>query len=207
LGSSRRTAHLSPPVDYRRRMRVYGTVGLAGSGKGELAAVARDEGIPVVTMGDVIRQACRDRGLDPTEDHGTVAKALREENGPAAIAERSLPMVRESVDGESEIVVVDGLRSMVEVEAFREAFGEAFEIVSVEAPFELRAERLAERGRDASDGDLEALRARDERELEFGMGKVMDTADYRIENTDTLESFRARVHELLLESPNVDSVQ
>jgi len=188
-------------------MRVLGTVGLAGSGKGELATVAHEHDIPVVTMGDVIRQACRDRGLDPAENHGTVAKALREENGPAAIAEQSLPMVREAVDGDAETVVVDGLRSMVEVEAFREAFGESFEIVSVEAPFDLRAERLADRGRDASDGDLEALRDRDERELDFGMGEVMDAADYRIENTDTLESFRARVHELLLDAPDVDSIQ
>jgi len=189
-------------------MRVFGTVGLAGSGKGELAEVAHDEGIPVVTMGDVIRQACRDRGLDPAEDHGTVAKALREEHGPAAIAERSLPMVRAAVDDEdAETVVVDGLRSMVEVEAFREEFGEAFEIVSVEAPFELRAERLAERGRDASDSDLEALRDRDERELDFGMGEVMEAADHRIENTDTLESFRARARELLANAPNLDPSQ
>ncbi|MFW5978408.1 MAG: AAA family ATPase [Halohasta sp.] len=177
-------------------MRVFGTVGLPGSGKGELAAVAREEGIPVVTMGDVIRQACRDRGRDPATDHGAVAKALREENGPAAIAEESLPLVREAVD-ETDTVVVDGLRSMVEVEAFREAFGEDFRIVSVEAPFDLRAERLAERGRDASDGDLEALRARDERELSFGMGEVMDAADYRIDNTDSLEAFKDRVRDLL----------
>jgi len=186
-------------------MRVVGTVGLPGSGKGELAAVARKAGIPVVTMGDVIRQACRDRGRDPSTDHGEVAKALREENGPAAIAERSLPLVREAVsETDTNTVVVDGLRSMVEVEAFRESFGESFLIVSIEAPFNLRAERLADRGRDSSDSDLEALRARDERELGFGMGEVMEAADVRIENTDSLEAFRSRVRELLLES-NGDS--
>lgn len=179
-------------------MRVVGTVGLPGSGKGELAAVARDAGIPVVTMGDVIRQACRDRGRDPATDHGAVAKALREEHGPAAIAERSLPLIQEALEeADGDTVVIDGLRSMVEVETFREAFGEAFRIVSIEAPFDLRAERLAERGRDSSDEDLEALRARDERELGFGMGAVMEAADVRIDNTDSLEAFRTRVHELL----------
>ena len=59
-------------------MNVYGFVGLPGSGKSEAAAVARDLGIPVVTMGDVIRQECRDRGLDPATEHGRVAQALRE---------------------------------------------------------------------------------------------------------------------------------
>ncbi|ATW88956.1 dephospho-CoA kinase [Halohasta litchfieldiae] len=182
-------------------MRVVGTVGLPGSGKGELAAVAREEGLSVVTMGDVIRQACRDRGRDPSTDHGTVAKALREEHGPAAIAERSLPLVRDAVEEtDTDTVLVDGLRSMVEVDAFRDAFGDEFRIVSIEAPFDLRAERLAERGRDGSDSDLEQLRARDQRELDFGMGEVMDAADYRIDNTDSLDAFRTTARELLVES-------
>ncbi|MFB6189243.1 MAG: AAA family ATPase [Halapricum sp.] len=178
-------------------MRVIGTVGLAGSGKGEAAEVARDLSIPVVTMGDVIRQECRDRGLDPATHHGEVAKALREEHGPAAIAERSLPIVREALE-DSETVVVDGIRSDVEVAAFRDAFGADFELVSIEAPFEMRAERVDVRGRDASvEEGGESLRDRDERELGFGMGDAMEMADLRIENTDSLESFRERVRTLL----------
>jgi Dephospho-CoA kinase len=179
-------------------MHILGTVGLPGSGKGEFAAVAREADIPVVTMGDVIRQACRDRGLDPADNHGDVAKALREENGPAAIAEASLPHVRDHLDdGGDDTVVVDGLRSMVEVEAFTNEFGDDFAVVSIEAPFDLRAERLDERGRDDTDTDLEALRERDERELGFGMGDVMEHADYQINNTGTLAEFREQARELL----------
>ena len=151
-------------------MTVIGIVGLPGSGKSEAAAVAREAGVPVVTMGDVIRQECRDRGLDPATEHGTVAKALREENGPAAIAERSLPIIEDAREG-SDTVVVDGIRSDVEVETFRDAFGEDFLLVEVDAPFELRAERLDLRGRDASEDEGgESLEDRDERELGFGMG-------------------------------------
>jgi dephospho-CoA kinase len=54
-------------------MTVIGIVGLPGSGKSEAADVAAEMGVPVVTMGDVIRAACRERGLDPATDHGTVA--------------------------------------------------------------------------------------------------------------------------------------
>lgn len=165
-------------------MRVMGTVGLPGSGKGEAAAVARYAGVPVVTMGDVIREACRDRGLDPAEHHGEVARALREENGPAAIAERSLPTIETELEG-SDTVLVDGLRSEIELDRFRDAFGDAFALVSVEAPFETRADRLLDRARDDTDLDREALRQREERELGFGMGEVMDRADVVIENTDT----------------------
>ncbi|MFB6196432.1 MAG: AAA family ATPase [Haloplanus sp.] len=177
-------------------MKVLGTVGLPGSGKGEAAEVAREVGVPVVTMGDVIRTACRNRGLDPAEHHGSVARQLREEEGPAAIAERSLPRIESALE-ESDTVLVDGLRSPVEADRFEAAFGDAFVLVSIEAPFETRAERLSARGRDASDIDREALRERERRELGFGMGDVMDRADVTIENTGSLDAFRERIRKLL----------
>jgi dephospho-CoA kinase len=177
-------------------MRVIGTVGLAGSGKGEFAAVAEELDIPVVTMGDVIRAECRNRGLDPAEHHGEIAQALREENGPAAIAEESLPHIEE-VLAEADTVLVDGIRSGVEVDAFEERFDEAFVLVSVEAPFELREQRIGDRGRDKVDEDGESLAARDERELGFGLDEAMARADITIENTGTLEEFRTRVREVL----------
>ncbi|MFD1633538.1 AAA family ATPase [Haloplanus ruber] len=177
-------------------MKVLGTVGLPGSGKGEAATVAREAGVPVVTMGDVIREACRDRGLDPDEHHGAVATALREEGGAAAIAERSLPRI-EAALAESGTVLVDGLRSPAEVDRFEAAFGDAFVLVSVEAPFETRASRLADRGRDGSDVDRDALREREQRELGFGMDEVMNQADVTVENTGSLTAFHDRIRDLL----------
>ncbi|SDX77155.1 AAA family ATPase [Halobellus clavatus] len=177
-------------------MKVIGTVGLPGSGKGEAAAVAREADVPVVTMGDVIREACRERGFDPAEHHGEMARTLREEDGPAAIAERSLPLIESELE-RRDAVLVDGLRSDVELDRFREAFGEDFLLVSIEAPFEIRAERLLDRARDDSDLDREALRHREERELGFGMGEVMDRADVVIRNTDTLAAFRDRIRAVL----------
>ncbi|WP_276260094.1 AAA family ATPase [Haloglomus litoreum] len=175
-------------------MRVIGTVGLAGSGKGEFAAVAREAGVPVVTMGDVIRAECRDRGLDPADHHGEVAQALRAEHGPAAIAERSLPLIREAL-ADHDAVLVDGLRSDVEVDAFEDAFGDAFSLVSVEAPYDVREERITSRGRDNT--DRETLAERDARELGFGMGHAMDRADLVVENVDSLERLRERARAVI----------
>lgn len=180
-------------------MTVTGIVGLPGSGKSEAAAVARELGVPVVTMGDVIREACRDRGLDPATHHGEVAKTLREENGPAAIAERTLPLIEDAREG-ANTVLVDGIRSDVEVETFEAAFGDGFRLLAVEAPFETRAERLDLRGRDAGDDEGgESLAERDERERSFGMGAAIDDADVTIENTDSLEAFKDRIRRLLRE--------
>jgi len=183
--------------DAERERAVVGIVGLPGSGKSEAATVAEELGVPVVTMGDVIRAACRERGLDPATHHGQVAKQLRAENGPAAIAEASLPSIEEEL-ADSGLVLVDGIRSDVEVERFETAFGDVFTLVSVETPFETRAERLDVRGRDAdSDEGGESLAERDERELEFGMGEAIDRAEITLENTGSLESFHDRVRELL----------
>jgi len=177
-------------------MTVIGTVGLPGSGKGEAAEVARAMDIPVVTMGDVVRQACRDRGLEPETHHGDVAQQLREEDGETAIAERSLPTIRDHLS-ESDVVLVDGLRSPAEVDRFQTAFGDEFLLVSIEAPFELRADRLRSRGRELTDEDETELKKRERRELDFGMGDVMEMADVTLENTDDLETFHDRVRELL----------
>jgi dephospho-CoA kinase len=146
-------------------------------------------------MGDVVRSETEKRGLPP-EEHGSVARALRDEDGPAAIAKRSLPMIEEYLET-NETCVVDGLRSGVEVDVFEAAFGDDFTLVSVEAPFEVRAERLAERGRDLTDEDRDALLEREQRELEFGMDEAMDRADVVINNTDSLAAFRTRVRRVL----------
>ncbi|WP_121743917.1 AAA family ATPase [Natronorubrum halophilum] len=186
-------------------MHVIGTVGLPGSGKGEAATVARENGIPVVTMGDVVRQETADRGLDPTKDHGKVAQALRDENGPAAIAERSLPMIEDRLE-DHETVLVDGIRSGTEVDAFETRFGEAFTLVSIEAPFETRAERVDARGRDVSEDDGgEGLAARDERERGFGMDDAMERADVVIENTDSLEAFHERIRTIVRDGSETES--
>ncbi|SEQ85441.1 AAA family ATPase [Natrinema salaciae] len=178
-------------------MHVIGTVGLPGSGKGEAATVAREDGIPVVTMGDVVRQETADRGLDPAKDHGKVAQALRDENGPAAIAERSLPMIEDRLETH-ETVLVDGIRSGTEVDVFEEAFNDAFTLVSIEAPFEVRAERIDERGRDVGEADGgESLAARDERERGFGMDDAMARATVVIENTGSLEAFHEEIRSIV----------
>lgn len=170
-------------------------MGLPGSGKSEAAAVAEELGVPVVIMGDVIRQECRDRGLDPAEHHGRIAQTLREENGPGAIAERSLPIIRDHLE-DSDVVLVDGIRSGVEVEAFREAFDGAFTLVEVYAPYDLRRERIEGRGR-PGDVDGESLAEREEREKGFGMDEAIEAADVRVENTGSLEAFHERVADLL----------
>ncbi len=171
-------------------MTVYATVGYPGSGKGEAAAVARELAVPVVRMGDVVRAVTRSWGLPRREDLlGQVASQLREREGADAIAARSLPLVRAVHDAYGR-VLIDGIRGAVEIERFRTALGEDFSLIAIQAPFEVRLERVNARNRDGTAPDAADLRRRDERERGYGMDDAIEAADIIVDNTDTLDAYR-----------------
>jgi len=177
-------------------MRVIGVVGLPASGKGEFSRIAAGMGIPVVVMGDVIREAVRAAGLPETDQTmGSVANALRKEGGMAAIAERSLPAIEAQ---DSDVVLVDGIRGDAEVRLFREHFPEFF-LVGVDAPFATRLSRLSARMRNDDVQDAEDLIARDSREISWGLGRALALADTLIMNDGSMEEFEEKVRDLLSE--------
>jgi dephospho-CoA kinase len=177
-------------------LKIIAFVGMPGSGKSAAADVAREMGIPVVVMGDVIREEAARRGLEPTDRNlGNVGNDLRDKEGPDAIATRCLAKIRAT----GTPVVVEGIRSRSEVDLFRES-SDDFELVEVFVPDEIRLDRIASRGRsdDANDRDLaKAVADRDARELSWGMGEAIRAADLRIENAGGVEEFRGRVREVL----------
>ncbi len=178
-------------------MKIIGFVGMPGSGKSAAADVARDLKIPVVVMGDVIREEAARRNLEPTDRNlGAVGNDLREKEGPAAIAARCLEKIREMA---APMVVVEGIRSKFEVDLFRRS-SNGFQLIEVFVPDEIRLARIASRGRsdDANDRDLaKAVADRDARELSWGMGEAIRAADLRIENAGGVAEFRGRVREVL----------
>jgi len=174
-----------------------GFVGMPGSGKSVAADVARKLNIPVVVMGDVIREEAARRGLDPTDKNlGAVGNNLRNKEGPDAIAARCLAKIRET---KAPVVVVEGIRSKSEVDLFRKS-SNGFQLIEVFVPDEVRLARIRSRGRsdDANESDLaKAVASRDSRELGWGMGEAIRAADLRIENSGSVEVFEARVREIL----------
>jgi predicted RNA binding protein with dsRBD fold (UPF0201 family)/shikimate kinase len=176
-------------------MKVIAFVGMPGAGKTEASNVAREMHIPVIIMGDVLREEVRNRGLEPTDKNiGAVANELRQKEGMDAIAKRCIPKIEAL---KSPVVVVDGVRGIAEVEAFRQAFDDNFTLVKIDAPFELRLERLSQRGRSDDMSTAEALRQRDERELSWGMGKAIEAADTSVVNLDPIERFKDEVRSIL----------
>ena len=177
-------------------MRVIAFVGLPLSGKTTASKVAEEMGIPVVCMGDVVREEARRRNLPLTDEVlGKIANELREKEGMDAIAKRCIPLIREK-GKDVGVVVVDGIRGIAEVEAFKRAFDD-FILIAVEAPLEVRFQRALKRKRSDDVKSIEELKERDRRELSWNLAKALEIADFTIENTSSLDEFREKVRDLL----------
>ncbi|HNX17685.1 MAG TPA: dephospho-CoA kinase [Methanoregula sp.] len=175
-------------------MKVIGVVGLPASGKGEFSKIAESLGIPVVVMGDVIRNEVKKAGLPPTDENlGSTANRLRAERGMDAIANLCVDAINEKI---APLVLVDGIRGDAEVRVFRQSFP-GFRLIAIETSFEKRLERLSLRKRSDDNGSAEGLRTRDEREMSWGLANALKMADITINNDGSLEDFTACVTELI----------
>lgn len=172
-----------------------GFVGMPASGKTEAANVARELGIPVIEMGDIVRAEVKARGLEVTEENvGKVANDLREKEGMGAVAHRCVPCIK---GVGSEAVVIDGMRGVAEAEVYREAFGAQFTLIAIHAPQKARFERAMARKREDDIDGWQSFLQKDEREISWGLPEAMSMADVSIENDCTLEEFRQRVKTII----------
>jgi dephospho-CoA kinase len=173
---------------------VVGLAGMPGSGKSVVVDTAREIGYDIVVMGDVIRQETAKRGLELTPQNvGKVMLQLRQEEGNAVIAQRCVPKIEAQASGK---VLVDGLRSLYEVDTFKEYFAK-FSLVAVHASPETRFNRLSNRRRSDDPAEWKVFRERDMRELSVGLGNVIAMAEQMVVNDDSFEQVKAKAKESL----------
>ncbi|AKB84396.1 dephospho-CoA kinase [Methanococcoides methylutens] len=176
-------------------MKIIAFVGMPAAGKSVASDVVKEQKIDVVNMGDVIRDEVKARGLEPTDANtGGVANDLRDREGMDAVAKRCVPKI-EALG--KDLVVVDGVRGIAEVIFFKDHFGEDFTLVFIDAPLEMRFERVSSRGRSDDMTDIEALKTRDERELGWGLAEAIKVANITVENTSTIDEFKEDIKTIL----------
>ena len=119
---------------------VVGLAGMPGSGKSLVVDTAKELGYAIVIMGDVIREETLKLGLDLTPQNvGKVMLQLRADGGVAVVAQRCIPKIEAK---ENSKVLIDGIRSLYEVEAFKTHFAK-FSIAAIHASPEIRFARLS----------------------------------------------------------------
>lgn len=158
-------------------------VGMPGAGKSIVVDIARKEyGIPNYTMGDIVREETMKRyKVITTETMLKTSYELRREHGPQYIAIKTF----EKIPGDIDVVLIDGVRSLDEVEYFRNK-GKTV-IIAVHASPKTRFKRLLERNRPGDPRNWGEFVKRDMIELSFGVGNVIALADYMVVNESSIE--------------------
>jgi dephospho-CoA kinase len=183
-----------------------GLTGTFASGKGTVIEVARElygDRVASVSTSDIVREETARRGLSlERENLQRVANELRAEKGTGVLAEMALERASELPE-KVKIVFVDGIRNVGEVNFLRR-LGRNFVLWAVDAPLELRYERVKQRKR-AKENLLsfEEFKESDARER-AGMissaqmvGACMDLADEKIVNDGSRDQLKERVAFLL----------
>jgi len=173
---------------------ILSLVGMPGAGKSVVVRIARESGYGVVVMGDEVREEARRRNMEPTpENLAEIMLELRRSEGKSVMAKRCIPKMEKMIEHK---VIVDGVRSLSEVEEFRKRFLK-FSFIAIHASPEKRFRRLYHRKRSDDPKSWEAFQERDMRELSVGLGNVIAMAEHVIVNEEGIEVVKRRVKEVL----------
>ncbi|MEM0453460.1 MAG: AAA family ATPase [Sulfolobales archaeon] len=152
--------------------------GMPGSGKTLVVNGVKHLVDAVVSMGDIIRREAVKRGIKMTSKSiMEFAKEIRRENGADYIARE---VVKEVLSKGIKIVVVDGVRSLDEVNTFKK-YGDVY-VIAIHSSPRTRFLRLSLRGRDGDPKDWDEFVQRDLSELGLGLGSVIALADLMVVN-------------------------
>ena len=176
-----------------KRRKVIAIVGMPGAGKGIISAAASSHGYLVLVCGDVVREETLKRSLAPNpENTGNVMLAIRQEEGPSAIAQRLIPKIQSLT---TPLVIVEGIRSMDEVDALKR--GHDLIILAVHASPKTRCKRLIARGRSDDPKNWGDFAERDARELGVGIGNVIALAEEMLINESSIDDLNAAAESVL----------
>lgn len=176
-------------------MKIIAFTGMPASGKSEAVQIAKDKGIPVIRMGDLVWEETKRQGK-PLDDKnvGDIANGMRKTHGMDVWAKRTVEKIR-SLKKPSHLVI-DGVRNLEELECFKKELGLDFIVVAIDASDEQRRKRAIARGRSDDSKDLRDLEERDKREISWGLQKVIADADIVIPNQGSLEELRKQIIKL-----------
>ena len=117
-------------------MKIYGITGMPLSGKTLAAEILEENGFAVLDMGEVVRIEMEKRGVEP-EKTGPFVNEMRSEHGNDAIAQLSIPYLKEIIEEKGKIVIA-GMRSWEEKKRFEKETEENMEVMAIWASRETR---------------------------------------------------------------------
>jgi dephospho-CoA kinase len=169
--------------------------GMPGAGKSTIASSLKEKGFPVITMGDAVREEAKRQNLEPTDCNlGTLMLKLRTELGAGAIAHLILRKMEK--DTNPKIVIIDGIRSMPEVDILKSVG--YVKLLAIHASTNTRFIYTKERARFDSPSSIQDFVVRDKRELTVGISEAIALADETLSNNElTVEELKEKAFEII----------
>ena len=164
---------------------IVALTGMPGAGKTTVARYLSQKGIPLLIMGDVVREVAEIDGLEPTSDNlAKLMLRLRKKNGPEAIAHLIVDKIKlmKKKDKKLSVVIVDGIRSMAEVQVLR-SIG-TVKLLAIHGSTLTRYTHVKERRRSDVPSTIDEFDKRDKIEMEVGISNAIALADESISNND-----------------------
>lgn len=158
---------------------------MPGAGKTTVAKYLHHTGIPLLVMGDVIREAAENQGLTPTSDNlSNLMIKLRRKNGPGAVAHLIVNKINimKKEDDKFNVVIVDGIRSMAEVVVLKEIGN--VKLLAIHGSTLTRYTHVKERQRSDVPSNIVEFDKRDKTEMDVGISNAIALADETISNND-----------------------
>ncbi|MCK4274714.1 MAG: AAA family ATPase, partial [Dehalococcoidales bacterium] len=176
-------------------MKVVSIVGMAGSGKSEVAAMFRGSGFTTVRFGDITDEEISKRGLELNEkNEHFIREQLREEYGMDAYAKLNLKSIEDAHQNAD--VVIDGLYSWEEYTFLKGHYGDDFIVVAVWSSLKARYARLG--GRKIRPLTPQEATSRDRAEIEnLNKGGPIALADFTIINESSLGDMKKEVERII----------
>ena len=174
-----------------------GVTGTFCAGKDTFANyLIEKHGFTHLSLSDMLREELKKHGIPLTRENlqreGT---RLREAEGNYALARRALQAMEDDKN-----YIISSIRNPLEIKELSQA--KQFTLVAVEAPAEMRFERMVARGRKESEPDsFESFREAEKKEMTSDndsgqqIQKCIDMAQFSIQNDSTIEVFHKKIEE------------
>jgi dephospho-CoA kinase len=164
--------------------------GMPGAGKSTVASFLKEKGFAGIIMGDAVRDEAKVQGLEPTDANlGRLMLKLREDLGMGAVAHLVLKKIER--DGSKGNIVIDGIRSIPEVEVLKSVG--VVRLLAIHASQDTRFKHIKERARSDAPASTDEFAGRDRRELSVGISEAIALADETLSNNElTLHQLKER---------------
>lgn len=190
-------------VSFSLNKMIIGLTGPICSGVDTFAEILKKErGFLWFSYSDILREEARDREIELTRvSLQDLGDELRKNEGLGVLSKRIAKKIKERPE---ENYVVGNIRNPGEVHEMRKIFGDRFVLVKLDAPSEIRFQRLFNRRREKDPQNFPDFVKMEERDLgkkeaEHGQqhAAVFALADVEIDNSQALHDLREKALKLV----------